>query len=68
MLKEGIKLVLHENKHIIIRNYNLLKEINKEQIIIDSYEINGEFLQIKILDEEYIELHGKIKTIKVMDY
>ncbi len=66
MLNEPIKLILRNNDQIIIKNYHQLKDITENSIWIDNYIINGIFLKITTLDEELIQIYGKIKEIKII--
>ncbi len=67
MLKESIKLILKGNDQIMVKNYHQLKDITDTSINIDGYLINGIFLKITTLDEELIQIYGKIKEIKILD-
>lgn len=66
MFGEEIKITLHSDNHIIIRNFNELKDINDDYILIDNYLLIGKLLKITVLDESYIEVYGKIKEIKII--
>lgn len=67
MLKEPIKLILKSREHIIVKNYHHLQDITDSSIQIDDYLITGLFLKIMTLDEELIQIYGKIKEIKILD-
>lgn len=67
MLKEPIKLILKSRENIIVKNYHHLQDITDASIQIDDYLITGLFLKIMTLDEELIQIYGKIKEIKILD-
>lgn len=67
MFNEEIKITLHSDSHIIIRNFNELKDINDDYILIDNYLLIGKLLKITVLDESYIEIYGEIKEIKIIE-
>lgn len=67
MLKEPIKLILKSREQIIVKNYHHLQDITDSSIQIDDYLITGLFLKIMTLDEELIQIYGKIKEIKILD-
>lgn len=67
MFQECIKVVLNDNKQLIIKNFKVLKSINDDYILVDNYLFIGELLRITILDEGFLEIHGNIKEIKILD-
>lgn len=65
MKKEVIKITLFDNKRVIIENYDRLKNLSKELIIIDKYYINGSDLRLHKMDELIIEIIGNIISVIV---
>ncbi len=62
LLKPSIKV--YENSVVIINNYHALNDYTKEKIIVDKYEISGNNLIIKSMDEQMVKIDGEIKEIK----
>lgn len=67
MFNEEVKVILDSNKHVIIKNFKKLKNINDDYILVDNYLLIGSLLKITILDESYIEVYGKITEIKIVN-
>lgn len=63
-LNKLLKLILYDNYKVIVENYNELKEITNEKIIIDCYFIFGQNLKIVTIDEFLIQINGKINNIE----
>lgn len=57
------KLSLYNNEKVVIENYNNIRDINDDCIIIDKYYINGENLKIKLIEEYFIIIIGVINSI-----
>lgn len=57
------KLILYENKKIVIENYTNIFEILNNKIIIDNYEIIGKELKIISIDDYNILIKGEIINI-----
>lgn len=57
------KLSLYNNEKVVIENYNNIRDINDDCIIIDKYYINGENLKIKQIEEYFIIIIGVINSI-----
>lgn len=66
MFQEQLKIIL-SNKSLIIKNFKDLKSINDDYILVDNYLFSGSLLRITILDEGFLEIHGNIKEIKIID-
>ncbi|HHU55455.1 MAG TPA: hypothetical protein GXZ48_02030 [Acholeplasmataceae bacterium] len=64
-INSKIKLTLYKNEKIIIENYQELKDISEEFIVVDLFKINGSFLKIKRMDNYMIEIYGKISQIAI---
>ena len=62
LLKPSIKV--YENSLVIINNYQALNDYTNQNIIIDKYEISGNNLIIKSMDEQMVKIDGEIKEIK----
>ncbi|MDD7314992.1 MAG: YabP/YqfC family sporulation protein [Bacilli bacterium] len=62
LLKPSIKV--YENSLVIINNYQALNDYTNQKIIIDKYEISGNNLIIKSMDEQTVKIDGEIKEIK----
>lgn len=62
LLKPSIKV--YENSLVIINNYQDLNDYTNQKIIIDKYEISGNNLIIKSMDEQMVKIDGEIKEIK----
>ena len=61
------KIFLYNNYRLIIENYHLIKKIEIDEILIDSYLIMGNNLKIKRMNDYLIEISGKIHIIKTGD-
>ena len=62
-MNSRIKLTIFKNEKIIIENYLKLNDISENKIIVDMYNINGDFLKIKKMDNYMIEISGIISQI-----
>lgn len=67
MFKDKLKIIIYENKNIVIKNYQKLNDIDENQIVVDYYKIIGKFMHIKVLSEDLIEIDGQIKEIQIID-
>lgn len=67
MFNDVVKVILDNDKHLIIKNFKELKSINDDYILVDNYLFIGTLLKITILDESYIEIYGNITEIKIVD-
>lgn len=65
MLKEHLKLQLDNDNHLIVKNFIAIKDLKKEIISFDNYIIIGIDLKIEYLDENKMEIYGKIKQIEI---
>ena len=65
MLKEHLKLQLDNDNHLIVKNFIAIKDLKKEIISFDNYIIIGTDLKIEYLDENKMEIYGKIKQIEI---
>ena len=65
-LNSKIKLTIYKDEKIIIENYQELKDINEEYIIVDLYRIAGTFLKIKKMDNYMIEITGTMSAINII--
>lgn len=61
------KISLYNNYRLIIENYHLIKKIELDEILIDTYLIMGNNLKIKRMNDYLIEISGKIHIIKIGD-
>lgn len=61
-----IKLKLYQNQRILIENYRILKDIAEDMIIVDNYCIVGTFLKITKMNDNTMEIYGKVKEIIVI--
>ena len=64
-INSKIKLTIYKNEKIIIENYQELKDISDDEIIVDLYRINGSFLKIKKMDNYMIEILGSVAAINI---
>jgi len=64
-INSKIKLTLYKDEKIIIENYQELKDISEETIVVDLYKVIGNFLKIKRMDNYMIEIYGRISQIKI---
>lgn len=53
------------NNRIVIENYNSIKQLLNNLIIVDEYIIEGNDLMIKKMDEYYIIIIGNVVNIKI---
>lgn len=65
-ISSKIKLTIYKNEKIIIENYQELKDISDEVILVDIYQIRGSFLKIKKMDNYMIEILGSISAINII--
>ena len=66
VFQEQLKVIL-SNNNLTIKNFKELKSINDDYILVDNYLFTGTLLRITILDEGFLEIHGNIKEIKIID-
>ncbi len=59
------KVILWDNKKIIIENYQKLFDIEENKIKVDKYLIIGQNLKITELDQFIIKIYGEIKELKI---
>ncbi len=59
------KVILWDNKKIVIENYQKLFDIEENKIKIDKYLIIGQNLKIMELDQFMIKIYGEIKELKI---
>jgi len=62
-LKNKLKVIIYDNSRVVVKEYFILKDIKKEEVIIDNVSIKGEDLLVKRMDDYYIEIVGKIKNV-----
>lgn len=60
------KIIIYDNKKVIIENYSKIKKYNNEEIIIDDISIKGENLVILQLDEINITIIGQNYEVKYL--
>jgi hypothetical protein len=60
-----IRLRLFSDRRIIIENYQELKDIGNDTIVIDNYIITGNFLKISKMDPMMIEIYRDINEILI---
>ena len=65
-INNKIKLTIYKDEKIIIENYEELKDITEEVIIVDMYHIKGLFLKVKKMDNYMIEITGTISVINIV--
>lgn len=59
------KLKIYNYQKLTLENYLEIKEISKELIIIDRYQIIGKELKINLLNQFIVEIYGDIEEIKI---
>lgn len=64
-LNNRVKLSIYKNEKIIIENYQELMDITDTSVVVDLYQIHGNFLKIKKMDNYMIEISGIISQIIV---
>ena len=62
-MKNKLKVIIYDNSRVVVKEYFILKDIKKEEFIIDNVSIKGEDLLVKRMDDYYIEIVGKIKNV-----
>lgn len=62
-MKNKLKVIIYDNSRVVVKEYFILKDIKKEEVIIDNVSIKGEDLVVKRMDDYYIEIVGKIKNV-----
>ncbi len=62
-----LKLSIYENNRVVVENYDELREITDNEIIVDEYKILGDFLKIRRMDDYIVEIVGLFTTIIVMN-
>lgn len=63
VLKNKLKIIIYDNKRIIVNDYINLKDIRKEVVVVDSVCINGKDLIVKRMDDYFIEIVGTITNV-----
>ena len=59
------KLTMYNNYKVVIENYNNIRDIDDNYIIIDQYYIKGNKLKIKQIEEYFIIIIGIINQINI---
>lgn len=67
MKNKDSKITIFNNNKVVIENYNNLIDINDNIIIIDNYEVNGNNLQIKEINDYLIIIIGIIHNIIIVN-
>lgn len=62
-MKFNSKIIIIDNKIMMIEYYENIKFLSIDQIIIDNIEIFGLNLKIKKMDDYSIEIHGQISRV-----
>ena len=62
-MKFNSKIIIIDNKIMIIEYYENIKFLSIDQIIIDNIEIFGLNLKIKKMDDYSVEIHGQISKV-----
>ena len=62
-LKNKLKLIIYDNSRVIVKEYFILKDIKKEEVIIDNVYIKGKDLLVRRMDDYFIEIVGKIENV-----
>lgn len=62
-MKFNSKIIIIDNKIMMIEYYENIKFLSIDQIIIDNIEIFGLNLKIKKMDDYSIEIHGQISKV-----
>lgn len=62
-MKFNSKIIIIDNKIMVIEYYENIKFLSIDQIIIDNIEIFGLNLKIKKMDDYSIEIHGQISKV-----
>lgn len=62
-MKNKLKLIIYDNSRVIVKEYFILKDIKKEEVIIDNVYIKGKDLLVRRMDDYFIEIVGKIENV-----
>lgn len=62
-MKFNSKIIIIDNKIMMIEYYENIKFLSIDQIIIDNIEIFGLNLKIKKMDDYLVEIHGQISKV-----
>lgn len=62
-----MKIVIYDNNKCVIEDYNTIKKIENESIIIDFYQVSGKNLKIKQMNDYLIVINGIIEHILIGD-
>lgn len=66
-LDNHLKIKMINNEKIIIENFNNLIDCSKDLLVFDNILIIGDFLTIKIMEEGFASIDGKIKKIEFIE-
>ena len=58
-----MKLIIYDNSRVIVKEYFILKDIKKEEVILDNVYIKGKDLLVRRMDDYFIEIVGKIENV-----
>ena len=58
--------IIYKLNLIEINNFTNIYDIKNNTILIDNYQINGDFLKITTIENRCIQIDGTIKEIKIL--
>ena len=58
--------ITYTKEKIIINNFSNIYDIKDDLIIIDDYQIIGNFLKVTSIENRCLEIVGTIKEIKIL--
>ena len=58
--------IIYKLNLIEINNFTNIYDIKNNTILIDNYQINGDFLKITTIENRCIQIEGTIKEIKIL--
>lgn len=61
-----LKFSLIDNHKMLIENYEKIKEVSTQLIVIDKYQIKGKCLSIELLNSYQIIISGKVEEIQIL--
>lgn len=60
------KIIIYDNRKVIIENYNQIKKYNSDEVIIDNIIIKGKKMTILQMDEINMTIIGQNYEIKCL--
>lgn len=58
--------ITYSKNSIIISNFTNIYDLKNNLIIIDNYQIVGDFMKVTTIENRCIEIEGSIKEIKIL--